>query len=141
MFDFLIPLHPKLVHFPIALIITALIFEILSRCFKKTLLSQAAFLVYCFGAALIPIVVYTGLGEQERLHLHHPVLTQHKHFAILTLWISLGSLPVLWFLRRSSEEVFRNTFLVVLIVLSVTVMLAAHYGGRMVYEYSVGVVG
>ncbi len=139
MFDFLIPLHPKLVHFPIALILTALLFELLGRCLKKNLLSEAAVLIYFFAAALTPVVVYTGLGEEARLQLHHPLLEQHEKFALLTMWISLGSLPVLWFLRKASEKVFRNCFLVFLVVLAFTVTLTAHYGGKMVYEYAVGV--
>ena len=139
MLDFLIPLHPKLVHFPIALFMTALIFETLSRCFKKNLLSQAALLIYCFAAIFTPAVVYSGLSEQARLHLNHPVLTQHKNFALLTMWISLVSLPILWLLHKISERIFKNFFFILLVILSVTVSLAGFYGGKMVYEYSVGV--
>jgi uncharacterized membrane protein len=139
MFDFLIPLHPKLVHFPIALIMTALIFELLGCCLKKNLLSEAAVLIFVFAAALTPIVVYTGLGEETRLKLHHPLLEEHEKFALLTMWISLGSLPVLWLLRNTSEKIFRNFFFFVLLVLAFTVTFAAHYGGKMVYEYGVGV--
>jgi len=139
MFDFLIPLHPKLVHFPIALIMTALIFELLGRFLKKNPLSEAALLIYVFAAALTPVVVYTGLGEEARLHLHHPLLEEHEKFALLTMWISLASLPVLWFLRRASEKVFKNSFLLLLLILAVTVTVAAHFGGQMVYGYGVGV--
>ena len=83
MLNFLIPFHPKLVHFPIALFMTAFLFEILGRFLKKDMLSQAAVLIYCFAAALTPVVVYSGLMEAARLNLHHPVLAQHKKFAFL----------------------------------------------------------
>ena len=139
MLNFLIPLHPKLVHFPIALFVTALIFETLSRLTKKTLLSEAAILVYCFAAALTPIVVYTGLSEQTRLHLNHPVLTQHKNFGFLTMWISVGSLPLLWLMRKASEKIFRNFFFLLLLILTLSVTCTAYFGGKMVYEYSAGV--
>ena len=139
MLNFLTPFHPKLVHFPIALFMTALIFETLSRCFKKNLLSEAALLIYCFSAIFTPAVVYSGLVEQGRLHLNHPILIQHKNFAFLTMWISLASLPILWFLRKTSEKIFRNFFFILLLALSITVTLAGFYGGKMVYEYSVGV--
>ena len=139
MLNFLIPLHPKLVHFPIALFMTALVFEILSRLSKKDLISQAAVLIYYFAAALTPVVVYSGLMEQARLNLHHPVLAQHKTFAFLTLWISLGSLPLLWAASKVSEKTFKNFFLIVLLSLSMVVTMTGYYGGKMVYEYSVGV--
>jgi uncharacterized membrane protein len=139
MFDFLIPLHPKLVHFPIALFTIAFVFELLSRCFKKAPLSEAALLINCFAAVLTPAVVYSGLAEQARLHLHHPVLTHHKNFAFLTMWISLASLPILWGLHRTSEKIFRNFFFIVSLVLFITVTWTSFYGGKMVYEYSVGI--
>ena len=139
MLNFLIPLHPKLVHFPIALIITALFFELLSRLFKKNLLSEAAVLVYCFAVVFTPIVVLSGLSEQSRLHLNHPILTQHKTFALLTMWMATVSLPILWLLNKFFPKSFKNLFLLLLIILSITVSLAAFYGGKMVYEYSVGI--
>ena len=138
--NFFILLHPKLVHFPIALFSTALIFEILSRLFNKKLLSEAAILIYCFVSVFTPVVVYSGLAEQARLHLNHPVLIQHKTFALLTLWVSLLSLPFLWLINKSRPQVLKNTFLVILIIINLTVAVAGYYGGKMVYEYGVGVV-
>ncbi len=137
--SFLIPLHPKLVHFPIALLTTALVFELLSRLFRKNELSRAAVLIYVFAAILAPMVVYSGWWEQTRLHLHHPVLTQHRTFALLTMWTALVSLPILWFLHRWSSRAFKNFFLVLLIILTITVTITGYLGGKMVYEYSVGV--
>jgi len=137
--DILIPLHPKLVHFPIALFVTALFFEILSRLSKKDLLSKTAILIYCFAAIFTPVVVYSGLHEEMRIHLNHPVLTNHKNYAFLTMWISLFSLPILWIILQRAQKAFKNFFLIVLIIINLTVILTAYYGGKMVYEYSVGV--
>ncbi len=140
MIDLLIPLHPKLVHFPIALFFTALIFELLSRLFKKSNVSQAAVLIYCFGAFLTPLVVYSGLWEQVRLHLNHPLLTQHKTWALITMWIAWGSLVLIWWINKYKSKYFRNFFFIILIIVNVTVTLTGYYGGKMVYEYGVGIV-
>ena len=139
MLNFLIPLHPKLVHFPIALFFTALIFELLSRLFKKSFISEAAVLIYCFGAFLTPLVVYSGLWEQVRLHLNHPLLTQHKTFALLTMWISWVSLVFIWWINKHQSKYFRNFFLIILIIVNVTVTVTGYYGGKMVYAYGVGI--
>lgn len=136
--DFLIPWHPKIVHFPIALFVTALVLECLSRLFNKDHWSQAAFVIYCLAALVTPGIVYSGLWEADRLHLHHPLLNQHRTFGLLTMWIALGSLPGVWFLQRF-HKTFKMTFLILLIVLSLTVTIASFYGGQMVYKYAVGV--
>ena len=139
MADWLIPFHPNVVHFPIALWTIALLFEILSRLFKKDMLSQAAFLMYVFACAFIPFVVWSGLMEEDRLHIHHHVLTMHKNFALIAMWLALVSLPLLWLLRQKSAKIFSNIFLLILLALTIIVSIAAHYGGDMVYKYGVGV--
>jgi uncharacterized membrane protein len=139
MIEQLLPIHPKLVHFPIALFSTALILDILSRVFRKESLHEAAVVIYVVGALFTPIVVLAGLWEQQRLNLHHPVLEQHKLFGFITMWVSLTSLPVLWFLKKRSVKVFRIVFTSLLLYLATLVTATGYFGGKMVYEYGAGV--
>ena len=76
----------------------------------------------------------------ERLHLSHPLLEQHQKYALWTMWGSLMSLPVLWFLFQNYIKVFRAVFIGYLIAVSIGVTLTGDKGGKMVYEYGVGVV-
>jgi uncharacterized membrane protein len=135
--EILIPLHPKIVHFPIALLVTASVLEILSRWYKKDSWSHAAFIMYVSALIITPIVVATGIWEQARLNLHHPVLNVHMFFGYSTLVILILSFPILRFLRNTPA--FKNVFLIVLLLLSFTVIMGNHYGGKMVYKYGVGV--
>ncbi len=135
----LYPIHPKLVHFPIALIISAMGMQGLGCLLRKDFLRNGAWLMFILGALSMAIVVWSGLFEADRLHLHHPVLTVHKQFAFAAMWISLGVLPILWVMRFKNTRIFQATFLIVLIIVSSLLGLAAHQGGRMVYEYGVGV--
>jgi uncharacterized membrane protein len=135
----LIPIHPKLVHFPIALFSMALILDILSRVFRREKLHEAAVVIYVVGALFTPLVVWAGLWEQQRLNLHHPVLEQHKLYGFITMWLSLISLPVLWFLKRTSVKVFRIVFTCLLLCMATLVTVTGYFGGRMVYEYGAGV--
>ncbi len=139
MFDFLIPIHPKMVHFPIALFFTALVFDVLSLVFRKKALHQSAIYLYVFAALLTPLVVRTGIWEAERLHLNHPLLTKHSLMAQRTMWVSLMSLPVLWFLKNEFAKYFRAVFLIVLLATVGLVAYTGHLGGQMVYEYGVGI--
>ena len=141
-------LHPKVIHFPIALFIGAMGMEVLSLIFsairgsayggKKDNLHRTALHMYIFATGITPFVVLTGLQEAEHLYLTHPILTIHRNFALLTMWGSLASLPILWLANKKGEEVSRIVFIFLLLMLAAFVSIAGHNGGRMVYEYGVG---
>ena len=135
----LYPIHPKLVHFPIALAVSAMGMQGLGLLLKKDFLCKGAWLMFGLAVIAIPVVIFSGLLEADRLHLHHPVLTAHKNFAFAAMWLSLTVLPVFWFMRAKNNKLFQIMFLIVLFAVSTLVGLAAHQGGRMVYEYGVGV--
>jgi len=138
--DFLLEhLHPKLAHFPIGLFIGALIFETISRLLKKDVFHQTARHMYILAVCLTPLVVKAGLWEEEKIKMHHPVFERHELFALITMWGSLVSLPILWFIQKKWERYFRLAFAGCLILMVGFVSTAAHYGGRLVYEYAIGV--
>jgi uncharacterized membrane protein len=131
-------LHPKLIHFPIALFLSAMGLEVLSLVFKKESLHRTAFHIYILATLITPLAILTGLQDAKHIHLNHPVLTTHKNFALLTMWVSLASLPILWLIRKK-EKILRIVFLVFTLGIVTFVTIAGHNGGRMVYEYGVGV--
>lgn len=135
----LYPIHPKLVHFPIALMVSAMGMQALGVSFKKDPWCKGAWLMFILAILSMPIVILSGLLEADRLHLHHPVLNAHKLFAFLAAGISWVALPFLWRMRHNGIRSFQIIFLILLISVSVLLGLAAHQGGRMVYEYGVGV--
>ena len=137
--DFLQLVHPKVVHFPVALFMTALGLDLAGLIFKRESFHKTAVQIYVIAALMTPLVVRTGIWEAARLHLNHPVLEKHRMFALWTMWASLMSLPVLWFIKKKSQKFFRVFFVTFLIVTAGLVTVAGHNGGRMVYEYGVGV--
>jgi uncharacterized membrane protein len=130
-------LHPKLVHFPIALVISAMGAQAFGLFFKKDSWCKSAWIMFILAVLSMPVVVLAGLWEAQRLHLHHPVLDMHKRFAFLAMWLSTGALLVLWLIRH--KKGFQIVLLITLIMVSILLGLAAQQGGRMVYEFGVGV--
>ena len=108
----LYPIHPKLVHFPIALVISAMGMQGLGLLLKKDFLSKGAWLMFVVAVISMPVVVLSGLLEADRLHLHHPVLNAHKLFAFWAMGISLVALPFLWFMRAKNNKYFQIMFLI-----------------------------
>lgn len=137
--EWLIPLHPKMVHFPVALFTSALGFEILSLFLKKEGLHKTALNIFILAALMTPLVVRTGIWEAERLRLHHPVLEKHRMYALWTMWLSLAAIPSLWFLKKKYPKYVRVLFLLILLSVVGAVSLSGHNGGEMVYEYGVGI--
>lgn len=133
------PYHPLFVHFPVALFLMSLVFEVVSRVFRHDRLHHAAFYMFIAATLITPWTVRTGEMQAHALNLHHPVLESHERFAELTLWLSVIAWPVVYFLSARHPRAARWVFLGALVALAVTVSLAAHFGGRMVYEYGVGV--
>ena len=132
-------LHPAMVHFPIALFLGALGFELISLVCKKETFHRTAVYLFVVAALVSPFVVQTGLWEEDALKLHHPVLYIHERFALITMWTALASLPIFWLVHKKSPGGFRKVFILFALVVAVTVSTTAYYGGRMVYYYGIGI--
>ena len=104
-----IHLHPMVVHFPIALFISALGFEMLSLILKKENLHQSALRIYILAVLTTPLVVLTGLWEADEWHLvSHPVFNLHKTFALVTMGMALVTLPILWIMKKRAGHFYRQ---------------------------------
>ena len=134
-----IPLHPIIVHFPIALLIASFIFNVLSLIFRRDSWRKTAWHIYIFGALLSVAAVLSGQNAEEIARVHHPLLETHEMFALIVMWTSLVSLLVLWFLQKKFGKIYPYIFCAVTLALALLVSTTGFYGGKMVYEYGVGV--
>jgi len=129
MFELPPHLHPMMVHFPIALFLIAFGLEILSFITKRDTFHHSALTLYVIAALMTPLVVRTGIWEATKLGLAHPLLDKHRTFALWTMWTSLMSLPLLWFIKKEAAKYFRILFLVFLIAAAILVSIGADKGG------------
>jgi uncharacterized membrane protein len=132
-------LHPKLVQFPIALAFSAMGMQVLGMVFKKETWRAAAWLMFVLATLALPVVALSGWLEADRLHLHHPVLEEHKWYAFTATGSSLAALIVLWFLKSRNSKLFQLLFLAALLGICFLLFSAGREGGEMVFEYGVGV--
>ena len=132
-------LHPMLVHFPIALFITSLGFAVGGRLFNHQGLKQSAVYLYIAAVLLTPVVVQTGLWEAQGLDVHHPVFSRHQNFAFVSMYISVASLFFLWFIKMKYPKLFSSIFFLIILGIVSLIGITAYYGGRLVFEYGVGI--
>jgi uncharacterized membrane protein/mono/diheme cytochrome c family protein len=125
--------HPLLVHFPIAILLLALVFELLARTksFKK--LKAAVQSTLLIGAITSLFSVATGLIIEQEGGYDDKLLTIHKYLGISTTLLSFG----VYFLRQriwSFDKIKRKRIqLMLLIPVAVLVSLTGHWGGSLTH--------
>jgi len=133
--------HPLVVHFPIALLLTAVALDLLAFLLKRDGLHRIALWNLSLGTVGAAVAVLTGL-QAEDIAKHSfeiwQVIELHKRLGITTL--ILGLMTVAWRLRYRDQLSTRSRVvtIVAMLVIVCTVTYGAYLGGRLVYEFGVG---
>lgn len=136
------PIHPMLVHFPIALLSAAVFFDLLGKKWRPEECRIAGLYTLVLGFAGAALSVISGaLAEDAAEHSGVPerAIEIHEMLGFATFWIFAGLLGlrvVIW-LDWIQE---RRLVTALLGIVGVLVMLvASYYGGSLVYDYGAGV--
>ncbi|MDP1835950.1 MAG: hypothetical protein Q8K75_08495 [Chlamydiales bacterium] len=120
-------LHPALVHYPIALIIFALLAQAIYIWKKDSFYQSAADFMLLSAAFLMIPTLLTGWAFSGRIGGSlTPYLTLHVAFAISATVV----LAIALFLRYKGSHI---AYLIALIVLAILITLTAFQGGEMVH--------
>ena len=137
--------HPLVVHFPIALIITATALLLAARLLRNESLAATAATVgtwnLCLGAVAALVALATGLGAVLDLDVSAAVrqaISVHMKWAMLTTLLLV--LLAVW---RGAGTMTGSRpswiFVGVLFAASAALGVTGYRGGKNVYEYGVGV--
>lgn len=135
-------LHPMIVHFPIALIITGFCADVVSLFFKnEKCLSKTGFYLMLLGAVAAIVAWTTG-----QLFTDHPtegailsIFMNHKTLALVTMLVMIvGSAFRVWLVVKKLEDtklkwIPFGFYLLAFLLVSITGFL----GGKMVFEYMI----
>jgi uncharacterized membrane protein len=134
--------HPLFVHFPIALWLAALLFELLSFVGGKgeEMHRVASWLLY-LGTLAGVVTVLTGLAAEDSVPLGpaRGVMEFHEEMMLTTFALAVALSGFAYFFQHRFTKKLRRLFLVGLIVLGVLMTLGADRGAEMVYQYGVSV--
>ncbi len=139
-----LPLHPILVHFPIALLVTGFLIDLAGAILKRPWLTHAGLLLLVIGS--IGTVAATRSGEAAEDEIVetpaiHEVLEEHEEGGKRTMWFFLvltavrGALT--WWGRFT--PVMRWIFLVLWAAGLALLLETAYHGGELVYRHGAGV--
>lgn len=137
------PIHPMLVHFPIALLSASVFFDVLALRWRPEECRTAGLYTLVLGVAGGVVSVLSGAIEEEAVeHSGVPewVLEVHESLGFATLWIFAGLLALRLAVRFGWFRVAHHILLGVGMAGVVVLLVASYYGGSLVYEYGAGVM-
>src|SRR5438046_4345472 len=136
------PLHPILVHIPMAMWPSALVFDVLSRRqIGGNAMVQLSFYAIAFGLAAALLATPTGLVDWSGIKKQKPAWKIGLYHLSLNLVVTLlfaVNLALRWQTFREASEVDRIPLLLSAVG-ALILIISAYLGGRMVYEYGISV--
>src|SRR2546426_1274162 len=143
--EFLGPFHPQIVHFPIALLIFSVVFDLIGRATDSAWWRKASMALLVMAVALGVTAILTGefVGDRAENLQHIPEATVDAHGDVgkLAIWLAGGAL-----LARlieggagAARPIVGGLALLLQLAAAVTVGVAAHRGGKLVYRHGAGV--
>jgi uncharacterized membrane protein len=139
-----LPLHPIIVHTPIALLIFSVLFELAGRALDADWWRRAAFVLLLLGAlgAAAAVITGTAAGDAaERQGVAEQPVDQHEDAGKLTLGLAIGAVAVRLLASRAGGLRAWAGGLALALQLAAAIMVgvAGYRGGRLVYEHGAGV--
>lgn len=137
--------HPIVVHFPLALIVTAAVVLTLSKWVPDermaATLARVGTFNLCVGAILLLLALGTGLAASIDLQLAGPArqaVAAHVKSAVVTTILTL--LAAVWRgAGTDADSRATSGFLLVLWMATAALTVTGYRGGQNVYRYGIGV--
>jgi uncharacterized membrane protein len=142
--SFLASLHPKVVHFPIALLTTYSLLEIIGIVFNKDFISKSALLILCLGVFTAFLAVLTGNQASQEFNFWNneskALLIEHQNYATYLLWSALAvcTLRILLTVKKKFSDRIKFIFILFAIAILFLVYETGIHGGNLVKKYGVG---
>ena len=139
-----IPLHPLIVHTPVAMLIVSALFELVGRATDVAWWRKAAFAMLIVGVLGAAAAVRTGeeAGEAAEKHgVPEQAVDAHEEMAVVTLWVGVAAVLARAVAGRMGplRGGVAGLALVLHLAAAVTVGITGYRGGRLVFEHGASV--
>jgi uncharacterized membrane protein len=136
------PIHPMVVHFPIALLMVSVLFDMMATRWRHQSFQDAAFYTLLVGLVGAAVAVITGAIAEESAEnrgIPESVLEIHEGlgYATFIFFIGLLALRLLmrWKLIKDIPALYLTMGFIGVVILTVT----GYVGGSLVYDFGAGV--
>lgn len=137
------PLHPALVHFPIALVVFSFITDLLGRLTRRPSLRAAGFWTLVGALVFGAITAATGYYDMTRTRGVLGETFRYVDFHQDMGWILVGAVVVLtawrWLVYARRDLTPGIPYLIAALLVMGLVLFQGWYGGEMVYSQGAGV--
>jgi uncharacterized membrane protein len=137
------PLHPAIIHFPIALSLVALLLELLARHPRARKLEASAGLLMVLAALGAVAAVLSGQAAHDDAVVPAavaPLIAQHEELGELAMWsllvVAAARLVLVW--RGWFKGLVPWVYLAVAAAAAGAVGYNGYLGGKMVFEHGLG---
>lgn len=138
------PVHPFIVHVPIALLVLSPLFELIGRASRIAWWRNAALALLVIGVLGAGAAVLTGTRAGDAAERHgvpEQAVDAHERMAFATLWLGLAAVVAYGVAARVGRARAAVAALALLLQLAaaVTVGVTGHRGGMLVFQHGAGV--
>lgn len=135
-------LHPKLVHFPIALLLTSVALDWAGLIWKEKGFDKAAWYTLLLGLAGTVVTIISGVAAAQSVPADSPAmatLNPHRLLGFIT-FIAFGLQAVCHWRNAGKYTPGKRVLHTVIQAVGVVLLIAVGYfGGELVYTFGVGV--
>jgi uncharacterized membrane protein len=137
------PIHPIVVHFPIALLFTSVFFEVLGTLMERELYREFGYWLLVLGLLGGVVAAGTGFWSEDAAKaagVPEEAIDRHETFAVMSV-IVFGLMLVFrrWVRGRWSKR-YRAIYLVLGAAGVIVLGTAGYFGGDLVYRYGAGIL-
>jgi len=134
--------HPMIVHFPVALILAALLADVLALLLKKPQLHKTALFLLITGTMGAIAAYLTGdLAEENIQHSRaiHDLVENHEQWAFFTMWACVASslFRLLILYLDKFYGILKSISIASLFLCVVLVSISGYFGGELVYTHKI----
>lgn len=136
------PIHPMVVHFPIALLITSVVFDFLATRWRHKSFQDAGFYTLIAGLLGAAVAVLTGAMAEEVVEdkgIPESILEIHEALGYASLLFFLGLLALRLLMRWKLIKEIPALYLAMGVAGIVILSAAGYFGGSLVFDFGAGV--